>query len=155
MIPDTLPRRVAHIIERVVYHLARLFLALNFLAYGASKLLNLQFAWGYEQFDRPVRQLGGMGLVWTFFAYSRPYQICIGVVEIVPALLLLSQRTTALGAVIYLPVIVNVVLVDLCYTVRGGTESALMILAVNLLLLGLERSRILGACRCLIARPGR
>lgn len=74
MTVPVLPILVVRIVERIVYHVVRLFLAFGFLAFGTSKLLNLQFAWGYEQFDRPVRHLGGMGLVWTFFAYSRSYQ---------------------------------------------------------------------------------
>ena len=153
MIAATLPGRTARIVERIIYHVLRLFLAINFFAYGVVKLVDFQFTWGYEQFDRPVRQDGGMGLVWAFFAYSRSYQICIGCVEVLPALLLLSQRTTALGGVMYLPVIVNVVIVDLYYTVHGGTESAVMLLACNLVLLAFERSRILGALRCLITPP--
>lgn len=142
-------------IRWLVYHAIRLYLAVGFLAFGASKLLDLQFAWGYEQFDRPVRQLGGMGLVWTFFAYSRPYQIGVGCVEILAALPLLSRRTAALGAVLYLPVISNVVLVDLCYKVQqGGTESALLLFAANWLLIWFERSRISAALKQLLKSPG-
>ncbi len=134
----------------LVYHLLRYYLAFCFLAYGFSKLLDLQFTWGYEQLDRPIRQLGGMGLVWAFFAYSRSYQVCIGCAEILPAALLLTRRTTGLGMLLYLPVITNVVLVDLCYSVqRGATIQALILLICNSLLILLERKRLLAALKAL------
>ncbi len=136
--------------RRLLYHLLRYYLAFCFLAYGLSKLLDLQFTWGYKQLDRPIRQLGGMGLVWAFFAYSRPYQICIGCAEILPAALLLTRRTTALGMLLYLPVISNVVLVDICYSVqRGATTQALVLLICNLLLISLERKRLLAVLKAL------
>ena len=136
--------------RRVIYDVVRLLLAISFILYGGSKLLDLQFQWGYQQFDKPIRRLGGMGLVWAFFAYSRPYQICAGCAEIVPAVLLLLRRTAPLGIVIYLPVIINVVLVDLCYSVqRGATEMALLLLAGNLLLIWLERARLSAALELL------
>ena len=137
-------------LHRLVYDIVRFFLAFSFFAYGLSKLLDLQFAWGYEQFDRPIRQLGGMGLVWAFFAYSRPYQICIGLAEVSPAALLLTRRTALIGTLLYLPVITNVVLVDLCYSVeRGATMTALILLAGNVLLLCFERRRLLAVLKIL------
>ena len=51
---------------------------------------------------------------------------------------------------LYLPVITNVVLVDLCYSVQGGaTTSALVLLSGNVLLLWLERQRLLAALKIL------
>ena len=144
---------VRRLLRWVIYDVVRFFLAFSFFAYGLSKLLDLQFAWGYEQFDRPIRRLGGMGLVWAFFAYSRPYQICIGLAEVLPAALLLTKRTAVLGMLLYLPVITNVVLVDLCYSVeRGATMTSIVLLAGNLLMLWLRRKRLLAVLNILMQR---
>ena len=86
--------------------------------YGISKL------W-VGQFQPPspgtlaqrVGDASPMGLLWTFMGASRAYTAFSGAAEVIGALLLLSRRTTLLGALILAGVLLNVVLLNFCYDV--------------------------------------
>jgi hypothetical protein len=135
-----------------------MLLALAFLNYGVAKLADIQFNPAYfssafENVDSD--QLSGFQLTWRFFAHSRIYQCIIGLAEVGPALLLLSSRTALIGAVAYLPVILNVVLVDLCFGIAAGpTMVALTLLFGDLLLLVADRHRLGRALAALIHPAG-
>jgi hypothetical protein len=140
------------------YHAVRGFLALAFLNYGIAKLADIQFHRAYQPSafeDVSSEDLSGFQLTWRFFGYSRVYQCSIGLAEVGAAVLLLSSRTAPLGAVTFLPVIVNVVLVDLCFGIhRGATVIALSLLCGDLLLLVADRHRIRDALTALIRPAG-
>ena len=80
-------------------------------------------------------------------------QCAIGFAEVGAAVLLLSSRTAGIGAVAFFPVIVNVVLVDLCYDIpAGATVMALSLLGGDLVLLVADNHRLRLALDALI-RP--
>ena len=141
---------------RLWYHAVRGFLALAFLNYGIAKLADIQFHRAYQPSafeDVSSEDLNGFQLTWRFFGYSRVYQCFIGLAEVGAAVLLLSTRTTPLGAVTFLPVILNVVLVDLCFGINAGaTVMALGLLCGDLLLLVEDRGYLRYAVAALI-RP--
>ena len=78
--------------QKILYHGLRWFLALVMILYGLDKIIGLQFSEGIHYFDRPIRALTGVELLWAFFAYSRPLQIAVGLAEIGMAALLLPRR---------------------------------------------------------------
>jgi hypothetical protein len=83
------------------------------------------------------------------------YQCVVGLAEVGPAVLLLFPRTATLGALAYLPVIVNVVLVDLCFGIAAGpTVMALTLLLCDLLLLAADRHRLRSALAALADNAG-
>jgi hypothetical protein len=143
---------------RLWYHAVRGFLALAFLNYGIAKLVDIQFNQVYQPaaFERMwADDLSGFQLAWRFFGYSRVYRFSIGLAEVGAAALLVSSRTVPLGALVFLPVIVNVVLVDLCYGIhRGATMVALSLLCGDLALLVADRSRLGGALAVLVRPAG-
>ena len=136
------------------YRVVRGFLAIAFLIYGIAKLADIQFNPAYQPYafeNVPLELLSGFQLTWRFVGYSRVYQCAIGFAEIGAAVLLLSSRTAALGAVAFFPVIVNVVLVDLCFGIpEGGMGLSLMV--GDLVLLHADRHRLRLALAALI-RP--
>jgi uncharacterized membrane protein YphA (DoxX/SURF4 family) len=138
------------------YQVVRGFLALAFLTYGIAKLADIQFNRAYQPFafeNVSSDLLNGFQLTWRFFAYSRTYQCAIGFLEVGAAVLLLYSRTATLGAVAFFPVIVNVVLVDLCFGIpEGATIMALCLLGGDLVLLVADRHRLRLALAALI-RP--
>jgi hypothetical protein len=138
------------------YRVVRGFLAIAFLIYGIAKLADIQFNRAYQPYafeDVPLELLSGFQLTWRFFAYSRVYQCAIGFAEVGAAVLLLFSRTATIGAVAYFPVIVNVVLVDLCFGIpEGATVMALSLLVGDLVLLHADRHRLRLALAALI-RP--
>jgi hypothetical protein len=138
------------------YRVVRGFLAIAFIIYGIAKLADIQFNRVYQPYafeDVPLELLSGFQLTWRFFAYSRVYQCAIGFLEVGAAVLLLYSRTATLGAVAFFPVIMNVVLVDLCFGIpEGATVMALSLLGGDLVLLVADRRRLRLALDALI-RP--
>lgn len=112
-------RRVAYPrLARGLVVLLRYFLAAMMLSYGLAKLFVVQFPplW-LERDDHTLGQMSPMGLLWTFMSYSTPYTIFTGVLELAGALLLLSRRTSVIGALVIVAVMTNVVVLNLCYDV--------------------------------------
>ena len=135
-------------------HVLRLALGLMLLGYGATKIAGLQFQEGAEYLARPAGQLRGMEMVWAFFAFSRGYELSVGLVEATVAALLLVRRTAALGALAYLAVMVNVVLIDFWYGVdRLPTAMACTLLLGILAWMWLERVRYWDVLNRLLASP--
>jgi uncharacterized membrane protein YphA (DoxX/SURF4 family) len=96
----------------------RYLLASILLSYGLSKVFRIQFQ--PPSFDDLLETYGEstpMHLLWTFMGASTPYTIFAGAAETVGALLLLWRRTVTLGALVLAGVMVNVVMLNLCYDV--------------------------------------
>jgi hypothetical protein len=62
---------------------------------------------------RPVASLTGYELTWFYYGYSRTYACILGLTQVIGAILLLFRKTAVLGAVAMLPVIVNILLIDI------------------------------------------
>ena len=111
------------------------------LSYGIAKVLPGQFS--HPTLDRLIEPYGHsspMGLLWTFMGQSRPYTIFTGIVECSGALLLFSQRTTTLGALVVAAAMGNVAMLNFSYDVPVKLFSTqLFLLAVFLLLPDVRR----------------
>ncbi|MFP3845706.1 hypothetical protein [Priestia filamentosa] len=111
----------------------RWFLALTFFMYGGAKIYPGQFSTGDFTFDST--RDSAMQLAWHFFGYSDTYNLFIACGEITAALLLLIPRTATLGNIIYLPIIVNITIIDYCFNIPAlGISSLLTCMSVSLLL---------------------
>jgi len=91
----------------------RYFCAFLLYMYGSSKLLHLQFNRQTELAHRAVGSLNGYELTWYYFGLSRAYACVLGVTQVAGATLLLFRRTTLAGALAMLPVMVNIVLINM------------------------------------------
>jgi hypothetical protein len=83
------------------------------MGYGASKLAHLQFHLNHALATRQVSSLTGYELTWFYYGYSRAYSIILGLTQIGGAALLLFRKTALFGALAMLPVIVNILLIDI------------------------------------------
>jgi hypothetical protein len=112
--------------------------------YGFGKILKTQFAESFTRDDTPVNLLNGFELTWNYFAYSYTLAVIIGLLQIGGASLLLFRRTTLFGVVILLPIMVNIVLINLFYHIAPGAflNSVLFTLGLTYLLL-LRRSELI------------
>ncbi|SEN67416.1 hypothetical protein [Lihuaxuella thermophila] len=122
----------------------RLYLGFIFLIYGLAKIIMGQFA-----AVEPTSQIAGLhpdpkgfALAWTFFAYSRVYEIFIGVGEVMAAILIMIPRTATLGAVAYFPISVNVLMVNVCFGI-GVADLSTVLVVMNLFLLWADRRKLL------------
>lgn len=76
-----------------------------------------------------------MNVLWEFMGVSQPYTFFSGTAEVLGSLLLLFRRTTTLGAIVCCGVMLQVVVLNLCYDVGVKLYSIhLLLMAVFLLL---------------------
>lgn len=110
----------------------RYFLAYMMLVYGFAKVFKTQFPFpSMERLVKPVGQFSPMGLLWTFMGYSKAYNLFTGGAEILAGTLLFFRRTTLLGALISISIMVNILMLNLSYDVPVKLFSAhLLIVAM-------------------------
>ncbi len=94
--------------------LLRLGLAFTLLVYGMAKVVPSQFpALDPSSLLLPLGDFTPMGLLWAFMGQSPLYQMFGGWCEVIPGVLLLFRRTGIAGAILAVPVLVNVVALNL------------------------------------------
>jgi hypothetical protein len=82
-----------------------------------------------------------MGLLWTFMGASKSYNIFSGLGEMLGGLLLLTRRTTTLGALVSSAVLVNIVMLNFSYDVPVKLYSC-HLLAMAVLLMAPDARRL-------------
>jgi uncharacterized membrane protein YphA (DoxX/SURF4 family) len=102
--------------HRWITLIIRWFLALVFIIYGTLKLLWLQLATG-DLSDLRFGEASPLLVTWHFFSLSPLYHHAIGIAQIVTGLLLIVPRTAAVGALCFLVIIVNIVLINFGYDI--------------------------------------
>jgi uncharacterized membrane protein YphA (DoxX/SURF4 family) len=110
----------------------RYVLGFAMLSYGFSKILRMQFS-DLTPYDLEMRvgDTSPMGMVWRFMGYSAPYTIFAGLAEAIGGAMLLWRRTATIGALVLIPVMTNVVLLNFCYDVPVKLYSTeLLIMAI-------------------------
>ena len=96
----------------------RMVLAVAMISYGTNKLWRMQFAEpALARYVDTYGQTTPMGLLWAFMGTSRAYSFFGGVGEMLGGLLLLVPAFTALGALVTLGVMSNVLMLNFCYDV--------------------------------------
>ena len=122
----------------------RYFCAFLLYMYGVSKLLHFQFNLA-ELAPRPIGSLNGYQLTWFYFGYSRIYACILGLTQVAGATLLLFRKTTLLGAAAMLPVMANILLINI-FIMRndyGPYVMAAIISCSLLIILWHQRARLL------------
>jgi len=91
----------------------RYFSAFMLYMYGMSKLVHLQFNMQTQLARQAVGSLNGYQLTWFYFGFSRAYAVILGLTQVFGATLLLFRKTTLLGALSMLPVMANILLINM------------------------------------------
>jgi hypothetical protein len=114
----------------------RYLVALTLFVYGFAKLNGSQFTVLDSELDRPMGEVSGFWLTWYYFGYSRVYGTLLALAQIGGGALLLSRRTTLLGTLFLLPVVGNIVLVNVFYGIEPGAliVSVLLLTGLGVLL---------------------
>ena len=106
--------------------LARWPAAVLCILYGFAKINGSQFSVLDSELARPMGEVSGFWLTWHFFGYSTVYGTILALVQIGAGILLVVPRTALAGALLLLPVVTNILLIDIFYGVDlGGTIAAL------------------------------
>lgn len=115
--------------------LVRYYLALQMLEYGFNKIFKWQFYLPepntlYTTVGETPRDL----LYWSSMGSSYTYTFFSGAIEVIAALLLLFRRTSLLGAVVTLGIMINVLMINLGFDISVKLYSSFLILLCCILL---------------------
>ena len=90
----------------------RFLLAIIFISYGYGKLTEEQFGLTTEELQTPIKELKLLQIGWYLFD-QQPFKFFIGVSQIICGIILLINRTVLIGAVLFLPIVINILIIDL------------------------------------------
>lgn len=108
--------------------------------YGISKIAGHQLQLPASFAQQPVGSLSGYNLTWYYFSYSPAYRDIVAVIQILSATLLLFRKTTLFAAMMMLPVMANIVMINVFYWIGpGAMGTSLFITCALLLILWRER----------------
>jgi len=124
------------------------------LDYGIGKLAGEQFGVHDPRIlDMPVKQVDRFYLAWHLFGLSRPFNVIVGLFQIVGAALILFNRTAIIGALFLLPIILTIFFIDLAFTsnVFGAalTIRLLCMILSDFLILYYYRQKLIAAFKLL------
>jgi hypothetical protein len=85
--------------------------------------------------DMPLGEVSGFYLTWYYFGYSYTLSVVIALLQIGGSILLLFRRTTLLGTMVLLPVMVNIVLINMFYNIAVGAFVVSVLITAGLLYL--------------------
>ena len=97
----------------VLYLAVRYYAAFTLLLYGFAKVMGAQFTVLDSQLAKPLGDVSGFWLTWYYFGYSPIYSSLVAWAQIVGALMLCFRRTTLIGALLLMPVLVNILGIDI------------------------------------------
>lgn len=135
-----------------VFHVAgRYLLATALLFYGFSKVVGLQFLVTESMLDMRLRDMDGLVLTWAYHGSSEVLRYGTATAEITTALLLLFRRTTRLGLLATLVVLLHLLVVNLAYPIALPVVLLLLLVTAGLIATDLPAWR--AVVRDVVLRP--
>lgn len=123
--------------------LLRYGVAFDLATFGWEKLFHSQLVSPLNKLDMPFSSFSSQDVFWTFFSYSYPFGCFVAGCQIAGAMLLLFHRTRLVGVFILLPVLTNILLMDIFYQIGNSVViHASIMLAGTLYFLFIEFNRL-------------
>lgn len=97
--------------------LIRYGVAFDLAEFGWAKICHLQLVMPLSKLDLPYNSFSPSDLFWTFFSHSYLLGCIIAALQITGAMLLLFHRTRLVGVFILLPVLANILLMNVFYQI--------------------------------------
>jgi hypothetical protein len=142
---DTTDAHVGAAVRRTFTLFLRFALAAQMFYFGMAKIVPTQFVPpALTTLVQPIGNAPLSTLLWIFMGASLPYQIFTGCAELAAGLLLLSPRTTPLGAMIALADMVQVFALNMAYDV-GLKQISFHFIVMALLILAPDFARLRSA----------
>lgn len=113
----------------------RYWIAFLLLDFGFQKLFETNFAYSYHINDSLVSTLTGTELTWNYFGYSYGLSVILALFQIIGSILLLYRQTTLLGVTLLLPVVLNIVLINIFYHIGPITLCTSVLITLGLIYL--------------------
>jgi len=94
----------------------RWYLAIYMVSYGWEKITGGQFGiTNTEILNTPIKDVDKFHVAWHLFSLSKVFNIIVGSTQILGALLIVINRTMLIGALVLLPVLFQILLVDVAF----------------------------------------
>jgi hypothetical protein len=100
--------------------LIRYGVAYDLASFGWEKIFHLQLGMPLSWQDRLYGSFQPSELFWSFYSYSYLFGCLIASFQIIGAMLLLFQRTRLVGVFILLPVLANILMMDIFYQIGNS-----------------------------------
>jgi uncharacterized membrane protein YphA (DoxX/SURF4 family) len=91
---------------------SKFLLGFIFISYGYNKLTENQFGLNQTELLTPIKDLSLFRISWYLFDHQ-PFKYFIGVSQIICGILLIINRTSLLGSIIFIPIALNILIIDL------------------------------------------
>jgi hypothetical protein len=122
--------------------LIRYGVAFDLAEFGWAKICHLQLVMPVSKLDLPYRDFSPSDLFWYFFSHSYLFGCIIAGFQIAGAMLLLFRRTRLVGVFVLLPVLGNILLMDIFYQIGDSVvvhASIMMLGALYFLFIEFNR----------------
>ena len=113
-------------------------LAFAISIFGWKKIFGLQFRVPLSIADEPMSTQSGEWLTWFYFGHSYFFGCIVAGLQIGGSLLLLFRRTRLAGVMVLLPVMMNILLINIFYQMNTGALFQSIVLTMGLLFLLFE-----------------
>jgi uncharacterized membrane protein YphA (DoxX/SURF4 family) len=111
------------------------YLAVQLLSYGLNKIFKWQFY--FPEPNTLYTRVGDMPrdiLYWTTMGTSHRYSVFAGLIEVIPAVLLLFKQTRLIGALVAFGVLLNVVMINFSFDISVKLHSLFLIFCSAMLI---------------------
>lgn len=106
----------AQLVDFIILSL-RWYLAFYMFSYGLDKLLGGQFGvYDPAILEKPLKEVDKFQLAWHLFSLDKTFNVLVGLVQIIGAILIVINRTALVGALLLLPVLGQIFLIDIAFT---------------------------------------
>lgn len=130
----------------------RILLAFIFIDYGYAKLVHNQFdIYDKSILDLPLKRIHSFYLSWYLFGLEEPFKYIIGIMQIATGILLLFERSVLIGAILYIPLIIGIILINISFIkIDVLIMRTINYLILDLIILYSEKERMIIAFRALL-----
>lgn len=118
--------------------LLRYWIAFLLLDFGFQKIFEVNFNYSYHINDSLSDALTGQELTWKYYGFSYGLAVILAFFQIIGSVLLLFKRTILLGITILLPVMLNIVLINVFYNIGPITLFTSILITLGLIYLFLQ-----------------
>lgn len=98
--------------SKMLIVVVRYLLGVIMMAYGLIKIFDIQFRMPSEAYEMQLKEVDGVTLTWAFMRFSRWVSIVLGILEFIPGVLLLFDRTKFVGSLILIPSLLAIFLIN-------------------------------------------
>ncbi len=119
--------------------LLRYWIAFLLVDFGFLKIFEVNFNYSYHIDDSLVSALTGSELTWKYYGFSYAFAVILAFFQIIGSILLLFKRTILLGITILLPVMLNIVLINIFYNIGPITLFTSILITIGLTYLFMQQ----------------